>query len=98
MDSRNTLLHLNYEKGKRMNENEFFPQATLRICGNLEIEEAFCASSCNLEAMFTLSPITDYIRSGEDRLPLMNADLYGDALHFTFLLDFNCTANSLRCQ
>ena len=28
----------------KMDENEFFRQATLRICGNLEIEEAM--SSC----------------------------------------------------
>ncbi len=29
-----------YRKGEGMNKNEFFRQATLRICGNLEIEEA----------------------------------------------------------
>ncbi len=27
-----------------MNENEFFRQATLKICGNLEIEEALVSS------------------------------------------------------
>jgi hypothetical protein len=40
-----------------MDENEFFRQATLCICGNLEIEKAMVSFLQYIQTIFCLSPL-----------------------------------------